>query len=102
MLVTVIGVGRLLELIVYTMAASLPLSTFASESLQDVGKGFLKLYAGVALQSVVIAIMFVALGIVIKVLNGLAFPMGAYIAMIAFAMGVMKSGTWAKKLTGGN
>ena len=42
------------------MIAPVPLSTFACDGLSDIGKGFLKSYAAVTLQSIVLAIMFIA------------------------------------------
>lgn len=59
-LANVVVIARLFELTVYTLIAPVPLSTFACEGLSDVGKGFLKSYAAVSLQAIVLAIMFVA------------------------------------------
>lgn len=56
----VVVIARLFELTVYTMIAPVPLSTFACDGLSDVGKGFLKSYAAVSLQSIVLALMFVS------------------------------------------
>lgn len=56
----VVVIARLFELTVYTMIAPVPLSTFACDGLSDIGKGFLKSYAAVTLQSIVLAIMFIA------------------------------------------
>jgi len=64
-LVMVMVVGVVFELLIYMFVAPLPLSTFASESVNDVGKGFLKGFIAVALQTFVISVMFRIYGVVI-------------------------------------
>ena len=46
--------GRFLKLYMYTALAPIPLSTFAGEPTQNVGKSFLKSYCGVLLEGAVI------------------------------------------------
>lgn len=104
----VIVIARLFELTVYTMIAPVPLSTFACDSLSDVGKGFLKSYAAVTLQSIVLAVMFIAYTAVNDAL--VAGRIGAYhpqldgilglVTTITLGIGVMSSGSWAKKICG--
>ena len=104
----VIVIARLFELTVYTMIAPVPLSTFACESLSDVGKGFLKSYAAVTLQSIVLAIMFIAYTAVNNAL--IDGRIGSYnlaldgifglITTLTLGIGVMSSGSWAKKICG--
>lgn len=48
--------GRFFRLYIYTAIAPVPLSTFAGESTQNVGKSFLKSYAAVCLESAVIVL----------------------------------------------
>lgn len=107
-LANVVVIARLFELTVYTLIAPVPLSTFACEGLSDVGKGFLKSYAAVSLQAIVLAIMFVAysavntalvsgrIGSTNLTLNGV---MGL-VTTLTLAMGVMQSGSWSKKICG--
>lgn len=107
-LANVVVIARLFELTVYTMIAPVPLSTFACDGLSDVGKGFLKSYAAVSLQAIVLAIMFIAYSAVNTVLisgnigstnltlNGIT----GLITTLTLAMGVMQSGAWAKKICG--
>lgn len=107
-LANVVVIARLFELTVYTMIAPVPLSTFACDGLSDVGKGFLKSYAAVSLQAIVLAIMFIAYSAVNTVLisgnigstnltlNGIT----GLITTLTLAMGVMQSGSWAKKICG--
>ena len=47
--------GRMFSLWMYTAIAPIPLSSFAGEPSSNVGKNFLRSYAGVCLQAVVIA-----------------------------------------------
>lgn len=107
-LANVVVIARLFELTVYTLIAPVPLSTFACEGLSDVGKGFLKSYAAVSLQAIVLAIMFVAysavntalvsgrIGSTNLTLNGV---MGL-VTTLTLDMGVMQSGSWSKKICG--
>ena len=48
--------GRMFSLWMYAAIAPIPLSTFAGESTSSVGKNFIRSYAGVCLQGVVIAL----------------------------------------------
>ena len=48
--------GRMFSLWMYTAIAPIPLSSFAGEPSSNVGKNFLRSYAGVCLQGVVIAL----------------------------------------------
>ena len=48
--------GRFFSLYIYTAIAPVPLSTFAGEPTQNVGKSFLKSYAAVCLESAVIVL----------------------------------------------
>ena len=48
--------GRFFKLYMYTALAPIPLSTFAGESTQNVGKSFLKSYCAVCLEGAVIVL----------------------------------------------
>lgn len=48
--------GRFFKLYLYTAIAPIPLSTFAGEPTQSVGKSFLKSYAGVCLEGAIIVL----------------------------------------------
>ena len=48
--------GRFFKLYMYTAIAPIPLSTFAGEPMQNVGKNFLKSYAGVCLEGAIIVL----------------------------------------------
>lgn len=104
----VIVVARLFELTIYTIVAPVPLSTFACDSLADVGKSFLKSYVAVTLQSIVLAIMFIAYSAVNNALiagnigsNNLAIGgILGLITTLTLGIGVMSSGAWAKRIVG--
>ena len=48
--------GRFFKLYMYTAISPIPLSTFAGEPTQNVGKSFLKSYAGVCLEGAIIVL----------------------------------------------
>ena len=48
--------GRFFKLYMYTAIAPIPLSTFAGEPTQSIGKSFLKSYAGVCLEGAIIVL----------------------------------------------
>ena len=48
--------GRFFKLYMYTAIAPIPLSSFAGEPTQNIGKNFLKSYAGVCLQGAIIVL----------------------------------------------
>ena len=53
--------ARVFEVMVYTMVAPIPLSSFSSEEHRQIGIGFIKSYAAVCLQALIIVVMFAAL-----------------------------------------
>lgn len=100
----VIVIGRLFELCIYTILAPLPLSTFASETANDIAKNFIKNYIAVVLQMTVIAVMFACCVMVTSYLSTENFDNGVkymrLIVLLALALGVAKSGEWSKKICG--
>lgn len=101
-IVFVIVIGRVFELSVYTIFAPLPLATFASETSNEVAKNFLKNYIATVIQVAVMVVMFVVYGAVttyfVAQTNGLRLV--NFIILCALGLGIMKSGTWAKKICG--
>ena len=102
----VIVLGRLFELVVYTIIAPVPLATFCSDGLHDIGKGFLKSYTAVSIQALVLIIMFIAYSAITNeitaILNSSSglYAFGGLINLLALALGVMQSGNWAKRICG--
>lgn len=107
-LANVVVIARLFELTVYTLIAPVPLSTFACEGLSDVGKGFLKSYAAVSLQSIVLALMFISYAAIndalisghIESMNLTLSGISGLVTTLTLAMGVMQSGSWSRKICG--
>lgn len=106
MLVTgVVIFARVFEVMVYTMVAPIPLSTFSSEEHRQIGIGFIKGYAAVCLQALMIVVMFAAFAALGNELDSLqdSYASGSWgilLRVILLGMGVFKSGSWAKKLCG--
>ena len=101
-IIFVIVIGRVFELAIYTIFAPLPLATFASETSHDVAKNFIKNYIATVLQIAVIVIMFLIYAGMTKYIANL-FPstkMLQIIILISLGLGVVKSGTWSKKICG--
>ena len=101
-IIFVIAIGRIFELCIYMLFAPLPMATFASDTSNDVGKQFIKNFCGTVLQISVMVIMFIIYVAATKYIN-YAFPNTPFISivtLISLGLGVMKSGTWAKKICG--
>lgn len=103
----VVVIGRVFELSIYTIFAPLPLATFASETSSEVGKNFLKNYIATVLQIAAIVIMFVIYGALSTYVLNWFESEGAHmtkhlniLTLCALGLGVMKSGTWSKKICG--
>ncbi len=97
--INLILIGRLFEIIVYTVISPIPLSTFAGEGWHDSAKAFVKSYAAVCLQGLVVIVMFYAFAQVAELLGGTS-TLGITITALALALGVAKSGQWARQAVG--
>lgn len=99
----VITIGRCFELCIYTLLAPLPLATFASDVSHDVGRNFLKNYIAVVLQVTVIVVMFIVYSAVTSVLISEDAGKTLFIhivTIVSLGTGVIKSGTWSKRICG--
>lgn len=101
-IVFVISIGRVFELSVYTIFAPLPLVTFASDTTHDVAKSFLKNYIATVIQIAVIVIMFIVYVAVNKyvVTAFSGTKLIQFVVLISLGLGVIKSGSWSKKICG--
>ena len=103
-MIFVIAIGRVFELSVYTIFAPLPLATFASDTTHDVAKSFIKNYIATVIQIVVIVVMFLVYAAVNHYFTTTHFAatlkLLQLIELIALGLGVMRSGTWARRLCG--
>lgn len=97
--INLILIGRLFEIIVYTVISPIPLSTFAGEGWYDSAKAFVKSYAAVCLQGLVVIVMFYAFSQMADLLGG-SDTMGITVTALALALGVAKSGQWARQAVG--
>lgn len=97
--INLILIGRLFEIIVYTVISPIPLATFAAEGWHDSAKAFIKSYAAVCLQGLVVIVMFYAFSQVTDLLGG-SDTVGITITALALALGVSKSGQWARQAVG--
>ncbi len=109
----IVVLGRVFELMVYTIMSPLPLATFTSSATNDVGKTFLKSYCAVCLQAFILIVMFAAFAQLMPLIQTainnygggtlIADSYGSIVALLlsgTLAMGVFKSGAWAKKICG--
>ena len=100
----VIAIGRAFELCVYTILAPLPIMTFASESTNDVAKSFIKNYISVVIQMAVITVMFMVYSALNKCYDGpsdlLKSKLYITVTLLALGLGVVKSGSWSKRICG--
>ena len=104
-MIFVIAIGRVFELCIYTLFAPLPLATFAGDGTHDVAKSFIKNYIATVLQIATIIVMFTVYlamnSYFVNAKNGFAdTPLIQFIVLISLGLGVIKSGTWARKICG--
>ena len=97
--INLILIGRIFEIVVYTAVSPIPLSTFAAEGWHDTAKGFIKSYAAVCLQGLVVVLMFYSFSQVVDLLGGTS-TIGITIVALSLALGVAKSGQWARQALG--
>ena len=104
----IIVLARFMELTIYTIAAPLPLATFGSDGLQDIGKSYLKSYAACCIHAMVILLIFASYGALNTALSAYPNAMnsigaGGIMGLIkTFILGatIMKSEQWAKRICG--
>lgn len=97
--ITLILIGRIFEIVVYTAVSPIPLATFAAEDWHDTAKGFIKSYAAVCLQGLVVVLMFYSFSQVVELMGGTS-TVGITITALSLALGVAKSGQWARQALG--
>lgn len=98
----VMMISRFMWLAVYTVAAPLPLATFASDETKEIGKSFLKSYVGVCLHAMVMVIICTSFSAVTTSITSVT-TLGGFVGLIkTFAFGglVMKSESVSNKICG--
>ena len=106
--ITLVVFGRLFELLIYTAVAPIPIATFIHEGLSSTGKRFVTEYMAVCLQGVIIVIGCIAYAALATstMFGGFAGSGGSVelwkglLSTLALLLVVIKSGSWARKLTG--
>ena len=84
--------GRFFKLYMYTAIAPIPLSAFAGEPTQNVGKSFLKSYAAVCLEGAIIVLACIIFSVIAKANPGFDDELSAaamvwsYIGQVVFNM----------------
>lgn len=97
----VIAIGRIFELCIYLIFAPLPIATFASDTTAEVGKSFIKNFIACVIQVAIMVMMFVLYVAVTKYcMDQFTTPLLSLATLLSLGLGVMKSGTWAKKICG--
>ena len=99
--------GRFFKLYMYTAIAPVPLSTFAGEPTQNVGKSFLKSYAAVCLEGAIIVLACIIFSVIAKANPGFDDELSAaamvwsYIGQVVGGMlilvGTIKMSDWIVK-----
>lgn len=104
--ISLVLIGRLFEVIIYTTVAPIPLAMFAGDGWSDGTKNFLKGYAAVCIQALMIVIMFNAfngisqLAVTVAEDGTTTANLSITVTALALALGVSKSGQWARTAVG--
>ena len=105
--ISLILIGRLFEVVIYSTVAPIPLATVAGEGWSESSKTFIKGFAAVCLQSVIIVIMFNVFGGITQLMTTPATEgapavnhLGITVSTLSLALGVAKSGQWARTAVG--
>lgn len=102
----VIVFARIFEIVIYTMISPIPLASFANDEHRQIGISFIKSYAAVCLQGLILIVVFVAYNQLANMTNifqniGMASgSSGVLFRTAALGIAVFKSGSWAKKMCG--
>lgn len=98
--ISLVLIGRLFEVVIYMTVAPIPLATFAGEGWSDSAKTFLKGFAAVCLQSLIIIVMFNAFNGISEICADGHNKLTMGVTALSLAMGVVKSGQWARTTVG--
>lgn len=112
--ISLVLIGRLFEVMIYTIIAPIPLATFAGEGWTESVKNFIKNYAAVCLQGLVIIVMFNAFSEISTLAHTIVITrepdgtttqntiegLNMTVTALALALGVSKSGQWARQAVG--
>lgn len=102
--ISLIVIGRMFEIYIYTALAPIPLAGLTGEGSIATAKNFLRNYAGVCLQGVIIIACCTLYGGLIQdivIQPGLTGLKDFVMYSLVLLLVLIKSGSWANKLTGG-
>ncbi len=97
---------RMFEILIYSMVSPIPLTTFVSDEHKQIGISFIKNYAAVCIQCLIIVIVFIVFATLcsgstlLSDVGVAAGTTGLMIKVAALGFSVVKSGNWAKKVVG--
>lgn len=104
LIIYVIVYGRIIEIMILTALAPLPLSTLAGEGMQNVAKRFLQVYMSVCLQGVVLLIGTMIYGAMMSsvLVEGDSWEVIRNVVLMSLVMVIIfvKSSSWSRQLTG--
>ncbi len=98
--IALVLIGRLFEVIIYATVAPIPLATVAGEGWSESSKNFIKGFAAVCLQSLIIVVMFSAFNGISQLMADGSHKLGMTVTALSLALGVTKSGQWARTAVG--
>ncbi len=99
-LVKVICIGRFIEIYMYVAISPIPIATFPSEDLSQIGKNFLKSFAAVCLQGTLIYLILTFFPIILSdnLLNGNSAPFDLLLYSLVLILAVFGANRYAKSM----
>lgn len=98
-LIEVMCVGRFIEIYIYVAVSPIPIATFPSDDLNQIGKGFLRSFAAVCLQGAIIYLVLSFFPILVNSnILGEVGILGMLLYSLVLAIGIFTSGRLAKSI----
>ncbi len=99
-LVNVICIGRFIEIYMYVAISPIPIATFPSEDLSQIGKNFLKSFAAVCLQGTLIYLILTFFPVILSknLLNENSAPFDLLLYSLVLILAVFGANRYAKSM----
>lgn len=99
-LVKVICIGRFIEMYMYVAISPIPIATFPSEDLSQIGKNFLKSFAAVCLQGTLIYLILTFFPVILRdnLLNENSAPFDLLLYSLVLILAVFGANRYAKSM----
>lgn len=99
-LVKVITIGRFIEIYMYIAISPIPIATFPSEDLSQIGKNFLKSFAAVCLQGTLIYLILTFFPVILSdnLLNENSAPFDLLLYSLVLILAVFGANRYAKSM----